>query len=404
MKLAKNFLVAILVLSFSVIGFIGISFELQDDTPIHLPQNIEAPHCNGHDTVEIAETASDSSLFINNAMTNYFYNLRNNYAYNQVGTCSYVSLEMLMDYFDNYVTDLTVPQQYEVQSYLDDEDDCYYRESPGSLSYYDTSFLTDNSVQNYYNRLSVNSGNSLHAKIILTASEMGYNQPEEGEIAVHIRYLYDIFQKLLTDSDLNDGKWSEATEYHDNFTGLTPNGDLTYSEQMRKAVIRLVKAGKPVLVDLRKYDDSENKYIGHAVVAYDYDAESDTLYYNFGWHGYSHVTAESQSYEYVYSYSCISYSGEHQHSDNYIINSVATCSCQLPTHIHSCQYQNINDFVHRETCYCGRNVLCAHRFVITTVKGMERKTCLDCGLVILYDGRDPIVSPLNIAKILLENL
>lgn len=415
MKTNKNNFIAFLSIVFVFVAVILSFGFVQDFTKVavasetleHSNENVVAPNCSGQ--CLDAQTASENNteLVLENAMTYYFSNLNINYAYNQVGTCSFVALEMLMNYFDNYYTDNIVANCHEVKAYSNTLNDIYSSDSPGSQAYFDSDYLRDSSIQNYYNRLVAASNTSLHAKLVNIAVNSNYINFSNDDYGLHIRFLYDIFVEYLQQYSFLQSVWQVNNQYNSNYRDVDSSLGITYSEKMRREVISIVKSGKPVIVDLRKYDDEQNLYTGHSVVAYDYDSNTDTLFYHFGWKGSSHVTAESKGYEYIYSYSHINYTGEHAHSDNYVINNVAMCSCKMPTHVHDKKFSLKNDDCHKAVCYCGYNELENHRFSIVIGRhGIEYKKCIDCNLTKLNDG-GMVPSPLwngSIQQIIIESL
>ena len=66
-------------------------------------------------------------------MESYFDNLTINHGDNTIGSCGYVAIDMLLCYYDTYLNDNIVPEQYDVPS----ESSCYNvicrRNSPGSM-------------------------------------------------------------------------------------------------------------------------------------------------------------------------------------------------------------------------------------------------------------------------------
>ena len=74
--------------------------------------------------------------------TEYFFNLRRNFPYNSHGTCSFVAASMMLSFWDSYMNDDFVPENYEVNtSYIPQTSDDEPRflqpfgsESPGFKS------------------------------------------------------------------------------------------------------------------------------------------------------------------------------------------------------------------------------------------------------------------------------
>lgn len=99
---------------------------------------------------------------------------------------------------------------------------------------------------------------------------------------------------------------------------------------VRNKAINLIKQGIPVKLGIE----------GHAVVAYDYDETTDSIYCHFGWgEKTTHVTIESLKY---YSYNnlfAFKFVNNHNHSNNFTYtssgetNHLCICSSVLPTNI-----------------------------------------------------------------------
>ena len=78
-------------------------------------------------------TYSSNIFYYDHFMESYFDNLTMNHGYNIIGSCGYVGIDMLLSYYDTYLSDNIVPEQYDKIS----EGNCYNmlcrRNSPGSI-------------------------------------------------------------------------------------------------------------------------------------------------------------------------------------------------------------------------------------------------------------------------------
>lgn len=391
-----------------VFDFTDVSIKFEK--PGCSDESIDAPIAN------LATTSSEvSGPYINSAMTNYFYNFKENFASNQVGSCSFNALEILMNYFDNYLTDAVIPESLEVSANMDSLNDYSTVRSPGSLSYFDYAYNNDKDYIAYYDRLMSNE-TSLFAKLVQTAANLGKVSRGGSALSVFTEDLFEIFKSYLNGNNVSTLKWKSISNQDSDFPTSTLESKAADSELLRKEIISLVKQGKPVIVDVRKQiiRDGIESFSGHAVVAYDYDQTSDTLYYHYGYKPYSHVdiTSDMFGYDYIYSYACINYEGDHSHSDNYVVNGVGYCSCKLPNHVHKYthKYTIVDNTYHNAVCFCGEAVRETHVFqsvpsgllsdanvfstLYTSASSVpSNKRCVRCDLVITTDEFYPIIHP-----------
>lgn len=61
----------------------------------------------------------DSIFIESNYASYYFFNLRENFGNNAFGTCSYVSLGMLLSFYDTYWDDSIIPEEYDAIANFD---------------------------------------------------------------------------------------------------------------------------------------------------------------------------------------------------------------------------------------------------------------------------------------------
>ncbi len=272
----------------------------------------------------------------------YFANLKENFGHNFSGSCSYVSLEMLLLYYDSFLNDDIVPEQYEVKT-------SNKSISPGSLNDKD---LYNSDIATYVEHIESLKEKSLHAKLIsyqieylrennITVTESNISINTERRIEILECYLEDVCS-LTRDTDYNI--------ISQNLSNL--NNPESY-------VINQINNYDIALVGL----DSIDRSISHAAIAYEYT--NDKVYINYGYHSGSVNTSredltversDGSITEYMYTNAMsISFNISHKHSDSYNIN--------------------YNYKIHKTYCPCGYYKECNHIFGIEGNTGI----CKYCG-------------------------
>lgn len=312
-----------------------------------------------------------------NSMEAYFDNLTKNFGQNYKGSCGYVALGMMLSYYDTYLNDDIIPEQYDIPSSGEETNMVYRRKSPGILRdiISDPNDIENTwkypvglSPENYYSLISAMSGQSLHAKLITIGGENGYynvlNYTEPCLTSFNSRK--QILECYL-DNIVNLTKGSQYDiDYivYDDYT--------SHSEEVKNYIIAKIKSGYPVLIGV------QGKSGGHVCVAYDYDGTSDTIYCHMGWGASTtHVSVESQGYNYYDSAMIIDFNLEHKHSDNYevltfdgSINTKKYCPCSSEITVynpHSFSYENTDENYHTYTCDCGLTKTEKHSYTLYSV-------------------------------------
>lgn len=152
-----------------------------------------------------------------------------------------------------------------------------------------------------------------------------------------------------------------------------------------------VKLGQIVIVAISGRDTRYyNRNVGHAIVAYDYDEDTDTLYGHFGWNSfYNHTNVLGRvnvyDFQHIVGYIVASpYESDHVHSNNYVLPSGQNvCSCQLSSHEHRYKYEASTASQHRRYCYCGYSSYEAHTFSGSSGRYVF---CRQCNYRKLNDG------------------
>ena len=325
-------------------------------------------------------TSYNSNITVyHNYLTSYYDNLTYNFGMNYKGSCGYVGIGMLLSYYDTFLDDSIIPEQYDIVSNGYDGNMILRRNSPGIFRDAIIDPNTDSgiygyllSAADYYSYVNANSSFSLHSKLIMLGAQYGYynfsnnDSPASTNFYIRLNIINKYFEDVLGfDSD------DYSLEY------LSYTNSSNQSDDVREFAISKVQNNQPVLLSI----GGDNG--GHVVVAYDYDEETDKLYCHFGWGANkTHVTIESEGFCLYKSALVINFTRTHTHTNNYgvtkISNNIPTTnyycfeSSNLTIVNHSYIYNYIpySGLVHRAYCKCGEYKSEMHNMV----SGM----CLQC--------------------------
>lgn len=294
----------------------------------------------------------------------YFNNMIANFGNNDVGSCGYVAMAMLLTYFDTYWDDSIVPTNYEVSASLPSLDASLCASSPGTLReatcpdsyrpFYDSSLDGESGVPNNYslykNWLYSNYYNySLHTKLII--DHLGVNTPYG--LGVGPSTFNAVFSEYFS-----------SINYSNYIYIRTPDG--ATSDQVKSWVIdQIVNFDRPVILGRP----------GHVTIAYDYDSSTDKVYVHNGWLAHSH---DEFNYQFDDAHTLV-FNGQHNHSNNYTYQNQSYCQCQLTSHYHRCGYNMESDTQHRWECYCGAYGYESHSFVPVSPFPLIVLECEKCG-------------------------
>ena len=122
----------------------------------------------------------------------YYRGLTNNFGNNIFGSCSFVASGMLLSYYDTYLSDVFIPENYDVNSFSFGTNMIDERDSPGvvndepniaidvvreneDLEFGDYTLEQCLQIYEYFSESNNTfTTRSLHAKLILMANDMGY--------------------------------------------------------------------------------------------------------------------------------------------------------------------------------------------------------------------------------------
>lgn len=167
---------------------------------------------------ECLEEAISSSTVYNSSITeyhshlvSYYDNLTYNFGMNYKGSCGYVAIGMLLSYYDTFLNDSIIPEQYDLVSNGYDGNMITRRNSPGVLkdiiarpnTQSSSSYGYSLSATEYYLYVNSYSATSLHAKLIMLGAERGYydflddDTPSGTDFLERNNILNDYFQIIL---------------------------------------------------------------------------------------------------------------------------------------------------------------------------------------------------------------
>ena len=382
-----------LIITIIILGIVSTKFDKQ----VYAYEYITEDTCSINNDLQTSSDESPSNVYYDSFVQAYFENLTTNFGVNYKGSCGYVALAMLLSYYDTYLNDEIIPEQYDVVSLGSGTNMISRRNSPGVLKDTISNALTM-SATDYYSAIETLSNLSLHAKLITIGETLNYynfssdDNPCGTNFSKRVNILKKYFGTIVnyTSSDY-------TLEYMNYETNPSRSADV------RNFTIEKVKQGIPVLLSVGNDTSS-----GHVIVAYDYDEITDKLYCHYGWHNFTtYSTPESQGYTIYKTALTINFTVEHEHSNNYGVtnNDSVTYYCYDDPHIvtyreHTHNYVNhycticnayttshdyntytwVNDRMHTMTCSCGLITNSAH--VVSSSSSIpwkEYSRCLQCG-------------------------
>ena len=332
-------------------------------------------------------TTDEDGPYLDTEAAHYFYNLRTNYPLNHKGTCAFVAIAMLLQYYDTFWNDDIIPESYDAEvtstTSLDD-----ITESPGVMP---------NHVPGYSNYDAMDITNEDYFDIVMA----NYTTYFQYYLFWMAYYDLDMLSMLTEDcfASLSSYGREELMNHYlqnyanideDDYTFTTFNNDSNYtrSQEVKEYIIEKVRLGIPVLVCM-----SWNTFL-HACIAYDYDAATDGVFIHFGdFECTYHYDAELADTAYFMSAATLNFhSLPHFHSDNYkVVNEDNTitsyCGCKLDVHNHVYNYTSTGVSYHRITCFCGENYLARHSLTGTG----HLRYCMYCNQLV-DTTQGPIIS------------
>lgn len=222
----------------------------------------------------------------------YFENLNGMHAWNSKGTCSIVSLEILLGYYDTFENDLIVPEIYDVTS----------SENTGTNLKLE-SFVQSPGVDDHNN-----DDHDFHDYLCTIGKQEVNDDPEVD--GMNTANQIELLEKYLDKQNLN-------------YDLLTSSGTLgnIWTEKAVSSIKNGIDNNRPVI----------SNGSGHSTVAFAYNDEYVWVHTGWGWIGATPWSTYESGLFSNYSAGCIDISNieKHIHSDNYYSynNNIYICPC-----------------------------------------------------------------------------
>lgn len=305
---------------------------------------------------EIESLSNDNTLHLTNEYaTNYFYNLTDNFGVNEMGSCGYVALGMLLGYYDTYWDDNIVPETFEQTATLPTNNFSTNVSSPGGKSEKDlltgitgNQYYTD--ASHYYNNIVLPNYNQyLHLNLIYRGNSLGYYDSTAGRDAGGLSEskILELTQNYLNSiSNLNSQQIAIES------VSIQPNENIANANlRIRMFVEERVKQGIPVLISASQ-SETLPKPKKHAMIAYDFDVDETTnnqiIYVHTGLRdveneAITHVNLNSTTYTNLTSAIALVPKTNHSHTANYKYGTNTYCPCTNETYYKgTISFQHLN--------------------------------------------------------------
>lgn len=347
----------------------------------------------------------------------YFDNLTQNFGMNYKGSCGYVSIGMMLSYYDTVLSDDIIPEKYDKNSIGTETNLIQRRNNPGIVrdiiseeDYNENGF--DMSAQDYYDTVT-GMENSLHGELIRVGSQLGYYNfnDDDNPAGLSIAGVINVMGNALHEFGF------EFDQEYTLYGG--------FDSKAKPFAIEQIKKGNPVLLFIA---DGES---GHACVGYDYNSSNDTVYCHMGWDGnYTHTSPQSVNLPEIIGAISIEFNIDYKASNNYALKKGSTCiyfsvdeinenyelvhehhyeysptssghcrscrcgECIVEAHSYNDHFQRYSKTQHKAYCACGTYVLRPHSVKVgstTWNRGIMRAVCEECGALVDL-GTTPVIA------------
>jgi hypothetical protein len=343
-----------------------------------------------HETMKATEgtdtatgnTSSSNDTFNSTYLQAYYSNLNQNFGENVMSSCGYVALGMLLSYYDSFLSDDIIPEQYDVASVGSGTDMMERRNSPGVL-YEKSGYDKQSKLSDYTNYLKTIKDRSLQAKLVGISDELKLTLSKKAlttSCGDRIKILNNYLSQTLD--------YSEGTKYTIEYIVKDTK---TTSADIKNFITNKIKEGYPVLVGA---NSTTNKDSGHAFICYDCDDTSGEIYAHPGWHGKAtHQTPNEIGYTKYKSAMILKFNIPHTHNNNYVINTSESSEtycyddCRIKTsktnnsHQYN-RYEYTSSLKHKAYCrFCGSSTLKPHAILESSIYKVGLKSygkCIDC--------------------------
>lgn len=348
--------------------------------------------CCGEESLESVDDIYNGIIPYGNAvipeyktfMHAYFNELYWNIGFNQYGSCGYVALGMMLSYYDTFLNDGIIPEQYDVVSVGNNYGIFHRDNSPGISS----DSIEASTPAEYISKVKELVDVSLHAKLLTYGEKRGYfNRKNDYVCGTTVDERKNVLIDYLTEIGFVNGRDYSISIF-----------DGKKNREYISLIKSMIDMGYPVLVAL------EGLKGGHAVVAYDYewdDNENCNIYAHYGYKGknVTHSQLLGKDYNKITSIMTIKFNMSHTHTNNYGVsqNGYTTyyCSCDCRLSYNSkikltYSYSYVNDKVHNGICiFCGDIYSGGHQAKAGsayTYNGHKYVTCSLCKHAVCIDN------------------
>ncbi|MBE5730512.1 MAG: leucine-rich repeat domain-containing protein [Clostridiales bacterium] len=297
----------------------------------------------------IAANAANIPSSYDSYMEAYFRGLTTNYAVNQYNSCGYVALGMLLSYYDSYLCDNIIPNDYDIVSTGEERNMVARNNSPGIKK----EIINSSSAKNYYENIIKKSDNFL-GHLIKMAKE-NYN-------------LFN-FSENNSAGNTNLGDRVNILGFYlngrlgipSNNIRFRPDGEKNKIYDIKLFIKQNIDAGIPVLIGARKSSEANE---GHAMICYAYTTQYDkndplkeddviddmTLYVHSGlFDGKgTYISLEETNYDVLTSAMAIEFNyANHSCSNNYEVgtgdNKKTYCYCSNEIMTYTSEWTHFNE-------------------------------------------------------------
>jgi len=340
----------------------------------YIPENIHMSYLSN--ALDPTTTHASSITEYDSFLVAYYDNLTYNFGVNYKNSCGYIALGMLLTYYDTYLNDNIIPEQYDISSVGEGTDMVTRRNSPGIYrdiienpnAVYDNT-LSYFSATDYYSVMESMSNSSLHAKLITIGASKGYYSftNNSAPALINISNLKNVAIDFLNDvSEMQNGEYTIFSTYRGK------NG--TTSEDIKESTINSIQAGNPVLLLVGAPGTS----VGHFVIAYDYNPDTKTVYCHLGYGAdETHIDLNDTIFSEYWSMMTIDFNLESNPGYNYGVTTITNNipqtqyyrydNCDIKTYIdkehnYTDEYLQYSNSQHKAYCECGDYIIQSHQF------------------------------------------
>ena len=290
-------------------------------------ENIEgeiSPVVDGN--IETPTVSNNTSLSpYKNYMEAYFSGLTKNMGENSKNSCGYVAIGQILSYYDSFLSDNIIAEQYDQASKGTDTNIVERKDSPG-IKNDKIRNVGSMTIQEYWDRIESMQGEYFRAKLMVIGKSLGILNLDDGDylgVTTNSQRV-KILKTYLSDRNITNYTIVSASDVYS-------SGQLT-SNNVKAFVKENIDAGYPVLLGARASVSDR----GHAMVCYKYD---DSEFY--GNKGY---TSDANN-----AYFAIT-------KEYPIFTNAMVLKFNTNTHYHSYNYEVKVDGETYEYCYCNSNI------------------------------------------------